>query len=335
MGCCSSSPEPQGKYTPSANKTVFRDRFETLEELQAALQKAGLESSNLIIGVDFTKSNTWTGKQTFGGKNLHYVGSTEEMNPYEKAIYILGRTLSVFDDDQLIPAYGFGDATTGDRSVFAFNQGDRPCQGFQEVLGRYRQLATAVNLAGPTSFGPIIRRAVDIVDRTRSYHILLIVADGQVTRSEDLRANELSPQERDTINAIVEASNFPLSIVMVGVGDGPWDQMEEFDDRIPTRKFDNFQFVNFHRTMAQLGQASPSAIEANFATNALMEIPDQFSFIKSSNMLSAGRPTGHVRQTPQEPIVPNMAPGFPQQGYPPQANQQGFYAVQPSAPAFM
>lgn len=38
-------------------------------------------------------------------------------------------------------------------------------------------------------------------------------------------------------------------VLLIQVGDGPWDAMEEFDDELPQRKFDNFQFVPFHRIM--------------------------------------------------------------------------------------
>ena len=110
------------------------------------------------------------------------------------------------------------------------------CKNLDEVLKKYRQILPTLTLAGPTSFSPMIRKAMEIVQTTQAYHILIILADGQVTN------------EKETTEAIVDASKLPLSIVMVGIGDGPWNMMNTFDDRLPSRQFDNvfkmFYFLN-------------------------------------------------------------------------------------------
>uniref|UniRef100_A0A7N0UWW8 VWFA domain-containing protein n=1 Tax=Kalanchoe fedtschenkoi TaxID=63787 RepID=A0A7N0UWW8_KALFE len=296
---------PQHRYAPEPHKyglqtsqpksylnskySRIADSYRTLEEVTSALAHAGLESSNLIVGIDFTKSNEWTGARSFSRRNLHHLGS--EPNPYEQAISIIGKTLSGFDEDNLIPCYGFGDALTHDQDVFSFYPDDRFCNGFEEVLMRYREIVPQLRLAGPTSFAPVIEMAISIVERSGGqYHVLLIIADGQVTRSVDTANGQLSPQESRTVEAIVKASEYPLSIILVGVGDGPWDMMREFDDNIPARAFDNFQFVNFTEIMCK--NMSMSRKQTEFALSALMEIPSQYKATIELNML--GRRTGNA-----------------------------------------
>ncbi|TXG46335.1 hypothetical protein EZV62_028164 [Acer yangbiense] len=276
------------------------DNFKTLDQVTAALRESGLESSNLILGFDFTKSNEWTGKVSFNNRSLHAIGDTS--NPYEKAISIIGKTLAPFDDDNLIPCFGFGDATTHDQEVFSFHSDHTPCNGFEEVLACYRSIVPNLKLSGPTSYAPVIDAAIDIVEKSGGqYHVLVIIADGQVTRSVNTSDGELSPQEEKTIKSIVNASSHPLSIVLIGVGDGPWEDMQGFDDKIPAREFDNFQFVNFTAIMSK--NTTPAEKEAAFALAALMEIPIQYKAARDFGIL--GRTTGKARKiVPRPPPVP-------------------------------
>ena len=122
------------------------------------------------------------------------------------------------------------------------------------------------------------------------------------------------------------SSQYPLSIVLVGVGDGPWDGMKNFDDKIPYRKYDNFQvsqqqytirfefhvilcivpyklniiqhaltfklcllclqFVNFTEIMSKV--VTPSKKETDFALAALMEIPFQYKAAMDLGILGQG-----------------------------------------------
>lgn len=157
---------------------------------------------------------------------------------------------------------------------------------------------------GPTSFAPIIETAIGIVNETGGqYHVLLIIADGQVTRSVDTNPGQLSSQEQSTIAAIVEASKYPLSIILVGVGDGPWDMVMQFDDNIPSRAFDNFQFVNFTEIMSK--NVPIFQKETEFALAALMEIPSQYKATLDFQLLSNQRTT--TRRNALPPPIQNRS----------------------------
>ncbi|KMZ64902.1 Copine I-like [Zostera marina] len=289
------------------------DNFNTLDQVISALRSSGLESSNLILGIDFTKSNEWTGRRSFHRKSLHAIGSMP--NPYEQAISIIGRTLSPFDDDDLIPCFGFGDVSTRDKNVFSFYPDHRPCNGFKEVLDRYRDIVPLLHLSGPTTFAPLIYASIEIVKRSRwQYHVLVIIADGQVATSSNTPQERRSPHEKETINAIVAASYYPLSIIMVGLGDGPWDEMQRFDDSIPHRSFDNFQFVNFTKIMSSSMDMEKK--ETSFALAALMEIPFQYKATQSIQYSDLGENFGSYITPPPKEVIEhdNRVGSFSQSG---------------------
>lgn len=246
------------------------DHYDSYLDLEKALRNVGLESCQLIIGIDYTKSNQWKGGPPYYHyQNLHAI-DPDRPNIYQQVLTIMCNSLSGFDDDQLIDTFGFGDSVTTNKSVFSFytttDKGivsDQPCYGLGGVLTRYNELTPYIKMAGPTNFAPIIRKAIDIVRLRKAYHILIIITDGDV--------DDVS----ETIDAIVSASKYSLSIVCIGVGSGPWQKMIKFDDQIPGRKFDNFQFVDFYKTMSECENH-----EIKFATNVLMEIPKQYEYIK-------------------------------------------------------
>jgi E3 ubiquitin-protein ligase RGLG len=278
-----SSPSSRFTAPPSQSSSAsFHRSFRNLREVTLCLQEAGLTSASLIFGIDYTGSNKDQGRYTFGGKSLHTIDPRIQ-NPYQQVISIVGRTLAPLDSDGQIPAFGFGDLYTSSEAVFpicpeqlqnprSYNTiGGSVCNGFEQVTQVYDVITPFVKLSGPTSFAPLIHKAIELVKYSREYHILVIVADGQVA---DNGATE---------RAVVEASNYALSIIVIGVGDGPWEMMEKFDDNLPTRRFDNFQFVNFAKAIS--GIADKEMQEANFALQAMEELPDQYIALQRLGIL--------------------------------------------------
>ncbi|XP_034577247.1 E3 ubiquitin-protein ligase RGLG4 isoform X2 [Setaria viridis] len=77
--------------------------------------------------------------------------------------------------------------------------------------------------------------------------------------------------------------------------------MQKFDDKLPARDFDNFQFVNFTSIMARSTTAQQK--ESAFALAALMEVPIQYKATVELGIL--GRTTGKAKRVqPAPPPLP-------------------------------
>lgn len=237
--------------------------------------RGGLQIS-LSIGIDFTGSNGNVQSST----SLHYANPSS-LNKYERAIRACGDILSYYDYDQRFPVYGYGAVLPGTNTVnhsfpvTAINGiNDPEIQSIDGVLLTYRSILPKIVLSGPTYFAPLIKGVISNIqfnNKPMVYNILLILTDGMIN---DMDA---------TIDAIVEASFLPLSIIIIGIGTADFSSMDNLDcdngklsDRNGKKAIrDIVQFVPFYKF-----ENDPNKL----AEQVLEEIPSQVTgYFRSIN----------------------------------------------------
>ncbi|CAH9106845.1 unnamed protein product [Cuscuta europaea] len=229
---------------------------------------SGYELS-FMVAVDFTASN---GNPRLPD-SLHYNDPSGRPNAYQRAITEVGGILQFYDSDKHFPAWGFG-ARPIDGPVshcFNLNGSNSYCEveGIHGIMMAYISALFNVSLAGPTLFGPVINAGAQIAGQSaerkeRKYFVLLIITDGVITDLEE------------TKDAIINASDLPLSILIIGVGGADFKEMEILDadkkDRLENSQGrvasrDIVQFVPLREM--QNGEVS-------VAQSLLAELPSQF-----------------------------------------------------------
>ena len=245
-----------GTYFKILSKSILTKNYTFADYLKAGVQ------IGLSIAIDFTNSNG----NPDNISSLHYINGPEP-NQYERAIYTCGNILAYYDYDQLFPCFGFG-AKIDNKScqLFNLNFEENPnINLIQNIIEKYHQAIKKVQLYGPTFFGPIIRKSIEMIknenDKTK-YNILLILTDGIIDDIDD------------TIEELVKASFLPLSIIIVGVGNADFSSMVTLDaDENPLINSENImaardlvQFVPFLKY-----ENNPEKL----ANEVLAEIPRQ------------------------------------------------------------
>ena len=245
--------------------------------------RGGLQM-NLAVSVDFTGSNG----NPRDPKSLHYM-DPQAPNQYMRAMMGVGDVLMAYDTDKMIPAFGFGGQEPHPSMMTShfFNlngQANPYVPGVQGLLDSYAQALQHYGLSGPTNFAPTINGVREIAEASaNTYTILLILTDGEIT---DMEA---------TLKAIVACDRVPMSVIIVGVGNGcDFEMMDQLDGdgkRLcaggRTMSRDVVQFVPFRK----FERAPASAL----AAEVLREVPEQVV----DWAINVGRPANGPAPPPQ------------------------------------
>ena len=244
-------PPPMAYAPPPPGKPKFVDYISGGCELQ------------MCVAIDFTGSN---GDPRRPG-TLHYIDFRDgQLNDYEKALSAVGSIIARYDSDQKFPVMGFG-AKYGGVIQHCFQVGPTPeVSGIAGILEAYRgTFKTGLTMSGPTLFAEVItiaaaqaRSAQEAAKRIgqQAYTILLILTDGAVS------------DVNGTKRAIAAASDAPLSIVIVGIGNADFSAMQFLDDFQSQEGGgrDICQFVEFSRHASNKMSLTQATLD---------EIPDQ------------------------------------------------------------
>ncbi|XP_042420560.1 protein BONZAI 3-like isoform X1 [Zingiber officinale] len=242
---------------------IEKSQFSFLDYISSGFQL------NFMVAIDFTASNG-DPRHT---SSLHFIDPSGRLNSYQQAIISVGEVLQFYDSDKHFPAWGFGGRISHGSVSHCFNlngsPGESEVSGVEGIMAAYAMALHNVALSGPTLFGPVICKAAEIATQSLSigqnkYYALLIITDGVIT---DLQA---------TVDAIVRASDLPMSILIVGVGGADFKEMEFLDadngkrlesstGRIATR--DIVQFVPMRDLQGN---------QVSVAQSLLEELPVQF-----------------------------------------------------------
>jgi len=237
---------------------------------------------NVVVAIDFTASNGPLPSKD----SLHALLSNGNLNEYQKAIVSVCQIILNYDFDQNIPVLGFGGVPNYPKMKSIKTSHCFPCTGDSEqeqvhgldgIMGVYSYALQNVDMSGPTYFSPLINKVCDICQLQKEanqdvYTILLILTDGEI--------HDMNP----TIDAIVEASDLPLSIIIVGIGNDKFGNMAILDgdhglynSEGQKAKRDLVQFVPFREFNGDMNL---------LAQNVLAEIPDQIvNYMQLSNRL--------------------------------------------------
>ena len=217
------------------------------------------------IFIDFSES---------GGANCHHVVKNESIFEYLMRSFL--DVLEPYNEDQFFHIYGYGfklkepKKKEYDPYMFPLSQKpDYPSISIKEISKLYNDFLKAINFdKAKTNIDLIIKKFNGTIKEDienydiRDYNILLIFANNDIT------------DEKEFVKNAIFTSTLPISIIVVGLGKGPYTKIENIEQNFlnlvddegnkPQRKC--IKFISFNKQQKNVQST---------VKNSLIDIPEE------------------------------------------------------------
>ena len=144
-----------------------------------------------------------------------------------------------YNDDEFFYIYGYGfefnNGNIEDASLYPINRSvESPSTQKDNILSAYSNFLKVINFSKTKSnfnliikkFNEKIKGDIDLYD-INEYNVLLLFANNDIYNNDEF------------INEIILSSNLPISVVIIGLGKGPFKQLENVQ-----KNFMNLKDIN-------------------------------------------------------------------------------------------
>jgi hypothetical protein len=218
---------------------------------------------NTTFAIDFSETS---------GTNTHHLVKDE--TTFDILMNNFINLLAPYNEDEFFYIYGYGfqfkDNSKAVTNMFPISQeSDRPSIPKKNIKSAYCKFLENIKFNNKkTNLDLIIKQLnekikEDIDDyEVREYNVLLLFANNDITN------------EKEFYNEIILSSDLPISVVVIGLGKGPFTKLENVENNFMKltdnngnkAKRKNFKFISFNKQ----GKNYQKTVK-----NSLIDIPDQ------------------------------------------------------------
>ncbi|CAD6198984.1 unnamed protein product [Caenorhabditis auriculariae] len=290
------------KYGPGPDNV-----YNVINDVKKA-QKKSYEHSGKMELVKFTDVSFYSFLDyVVSGTQLHFeiavdFSSAEPVHELDQrrfdgelhmAVRAIGGIIRDYTPNRLFPAFGIGakiPPTFHESNEFFLNFSLDPiCRGLDGVMDSYKKAQTLVTPTKESKLAPVINYVTRMSHRSGfrglHYHVLAIFTRGSVSDLKDIQ------------QAVNAASEAPLSVIIIGMGEGDFSSLQ----KISSRKKDangKRECVEFFQMKTLLnGAETPAQNKSRIAERALRNVPNHLvHFMHNANI--AAKPPIQVCRSP-------------------------------------